>query len=497
MKKFTFVTVFIFFSLSGFCSWWDGGIARVMGLGEVGIVLPDETSVIDLYSEGFSSLLTGREPADIISLSPLYDRQTKYMYQKVIIPNYMKIPGLAIGLPDVNPGFLFFDITQDDAVMVQPLCNNSFVSSNYMNVEKNSDIAALKVDYAHSFENGLSAGVMAAYSAEYRTEKGRTYIITDPFFMQMYNMSSGGATVKYFDYSADVSYKLNEEMTVALSGGSDVPSGFIKSSPSNLIGPNAGVYILSQSPEYDGYFGSGNYHGAMADVNYNFSTTGHDLNIGVQYIKKGIVEALLSAGIIPDYHNEFKETTTVPGVYENMEESGRGFDVRLKCRYNICDWITAGILAEGNGVDYSYNYDDSGLISKGMDTEYNSDDAAGITCHIWNFTIPVEFFGHTQNGPGNKYAGIRGGVEYKVLDWLSLRLGGEWPGIYESFNGSGENCNYSVTGGCGVNFGSLQADFGILYSDAKYWDDDFMFPGSMETSETSETKISLGLTYKI
>jgi hypothetical protein len=475
-----------------------------MGLGEVGIVLPDETSVIDLYSEGFSSLLTEREPADIISFSPLYDRQTEYMYIKPIVPKYNKGQSLLIGLPDVYSNFLFFRITPDDAVMIQPQFTNNFASP-FVSIIENLDAAAMKVNYSHSFENGFSAGAKAAYSADYRTNKGWTYTLFDTANIPgpVYMMLSGSVTIKYFDYSVDVSYKLNEEMTVALSGGSDVPSGFTKNFPSNLSGMNSSTYIMSQSPEYDGYFGSGNYYGGdpnvyyySANVGYNFSTTGHNLNIGVQYIKKGVVEALFSAGIIPDYHNEFKETTTVPGVYENMEESGRGFNAQLKCRLNINDGLTAGIMAEGKGVDYSYNYDDSGFVNKGMDTEYNSDAAAGLTYQMGNFTIPAEFFGHTQNGPGNKYAGIRGGVEYKALDWLSLRLGGEWPGIYESFNDSGENYNYTFTGGAGVIFGSFHADFAILYSNSGYWSGDIAFPSSIQTTDTSVTKISLDLTYK-
>ncbi len=442
MKKRLLYLLFVFtLSSSLFSSSWDGGGVRMMALGNTSIAMPDSTSVIDLYSDGFASLLCYRDKADVVSLSGAYDQ----LYT-TFFGGYTS----GTGITDERGNYILHWFSPEDALMIHPFYLNVF-SVLFDGVESRNTGGA-RIEYSRVIGGGFSAGAMFKYLGAYETS-GATVYTSD-------YLTKHSDTIRDLEWLVDAGFKMDNGLAFAVSGGYTVPQAVAKRAPDMIEYTYATSNFLAFN-NY-GFSGSGISSGPTGDINYRFESSGVNINAGAQYIKKGEIEASISGGAVFGFNYDYR---TASDVFPSMDmyQKGTAYNASLKCRVFPAKDITAGFMAQGSGVDYTSDV----LLPA---TEYFADIAAGASYDAGFIRVPVEIFGHLQDGAWlyKRYAGIRGGAEWEVLPWLTVRAGGSWPGIQEYARDFHHNFIYELTAGLGINMGNLKADIGASHSERSY-----------------------------
>ena len=431
-----------------------------MGMGGVNIVMPGSGEVLDLFGEGFASLVVLREKGTVISLSPRMEYSTR---EEFGYSNYE----LKAGAWGKDGTYYYFWITPYDAFMVRP----SYTYSSYQHAGNSgnvgTDFAGGRLDYGHDFGNGITGGLMLEYQLSYmkwNNYSGLVLVPVDAYTITFEDVDEHKDTSKFAAYSIDLNYKLSDEALIAISCGSVMPVNLVK--PGMKNNEIYDMQYLTQFNLYDGYFGSGVISGDTISIDYNYETSGYNLNLGAQYIKKSSLELLASAGVILGYRKIFRTVSETAGASQQTTETGTGYNAALKCRMYLGDNVILGAMAKGNGVDYSYKFEpDIVPAREGVDTSFYSEFSAGAAFIAGDFKIPLELFGYAKNGPGifDKYGGIRGGAQWDAAEWLSLRVGGSWPFLTTPVDYWIVKGAFDITGGAGISVGNLQINLGILY----------------------------------
>jgi hypothetical protein len=498
LKRLVVLIVFICLASSGYCGWWDGGPARVQALGGVDIVLQDASNIVDLYSLGHTSMLVYREKANVAAMAAQSGCQQYDISQNDIINKWGVIPGFGViipldlqnksntvttGLLDPQSNYYIFWISPDDVLRVQPLYENVFTGkklnesglfeSEFRGSESVNQGSG-SLEYAHNFGNNMSAGAMFGYGVIYDTADGSGAPIMGK--SDVYDLTGFNETRYFMNYLLDFSIKLNPESVLALSAGSVLPRNLGKKFPlGSVLGNTHDIIDTFNGPDYDGTFGSGVitgvpefYAGKPVSIDSAIASSGYNLNLGYSYLKSSAMELAVNAGLILDYADSLKLQSDE--VYLDQSEAGIGYNASAKFRAFIGDNWTAGIMAQANAVDYKFSIKDDYGETTGMDTAYITDESAGLSYKAGSITIPVELFAHFMNGNYifNRYGGVRGGVEWNAVDWLSLRLGGSLPFVTEYVYPFTIKSAYQATGGIGLIFGAFKTDIGISYTVMNY-----------------------------
>ena len=489
MKKNILAVCLCFASSIIYCSWWEGGPARLLSLGNVGVVLPDRATVIDLYSAGFASGFVAREKACVISLSPGYQYERSTVGSRVL-------EAKNTGLIDEKGNLLVFWITPDDAICITPGYLNNYNLEKGIDYSSSLNMGALKIDYSRSFGGGLTAGLTVEYMGSYRSNVFNNVWTYDPGTMMSSTLNGEKETMHGMDLTLGVGMKFSDEITAAFSAGNSLPDS-IRANGQLLLPLNQSYSMYG----YDGFYGSGTSFGDPVITNYAFSSTGYNLNLGLAYSSKSNMEALLAADVVLDYNNTKKSSTNFTGMDTESHENGTVYNVDAMWRMHINDNFIVAAMAGGSGFDYNYGLKENSVtLTASAGTSYTSEAAAGLTYQYGPLKVPVEFYASFKDGYQlfDRYAGVRGGVEFTLFDMVALRLGGNLPLITETVRGYGVSYNYGVTGGIGVKFVGFQADCGISYYTNSSWREyDFGDPVVIYKSikHYSETRAVIGLTY--
>jgi hypothetical protein len=452
VKKILSAFLIVLFAAPVFSAWWDGGTVRMMSLGNISTALPDATSVVDLYSQGFSSFLAYRKWADVASTSGLYDKTGKNFFGS---ENNTAVTDFSDG----TGNYIMRWYSPYDAVVIQPEYLNAFIPSSaaFGGGADSWNSGGTSVQYAHLFGYGISGGAMVKYATEYETSEETIWVgMGTP-------LNTHKHTIRDYEFLVDAGYRVNDNLFFAVSGGKTVPPIYVKNPPNLLYNAFSGFDFLSF--DENGYSGSGVSTGGGHYIDYTFNTNGVNLNAGMQYIKEGSVEAVVSGGVIEGYRYDYNQLSDVIGS-GTMTQKGTAYNAAIKLRFFPARGLTAAFSATGSGLDYSW---DNGP----KHTSYISDITAGVCYQSWYFRVPVEIFGHVSDGYWlySRYAAIRGGIEWDAASWLTLRAGADWPGITEFVRDYSVDYIYEYTAGLGLNLGRLKADFGISYGRRDYSDD--------------------------
>jgi hypothetical protein len=201
------------------------------------------------------------------------------------------------------------------------------------------------------------------------------------------------------------------------------------------------------------------------DTKLAFDARGINLNAGVSYRIKGLLESLLTLGVVFDrsYTGAY---TYYSGVgYDSMK--GNEFDASLKCRYYAGENLIFALSASGMIYDYIYHngFPLMGVPDEGKKTDFQVLACTGVSYTDANFSVPLEFF--LSTGPFSKYepfdvqkyAGARLGFEYKLPENLALRAGCSWPFLLEKNRGI--TSIYDIEATLGVGYKNDVFDIGL------------------------------------
>jgi hypothetical protein len=460
MKKIFFIFSIFLFSFPAFCAWWDGGAARMASLGGIDIVLPDSTNVIDLYSQGYTSSLVFRERQNIISLAGETDF-IKQVEEGQYISHAFYFNSL-----DENSNYFIIWPDENSAVVFKPYYFNEYYNNGVgLPVGSSRNLAAGEVRYSRKFGDKISAGLMLRYSGSLENQDVMVGSL-DSHGNYIFSAVNEAIQGYKLDFMLDSSVKINDNMILAVSGGINKPQLTYKKS---LID-----YILYDYTEeaYRWYDGKSGVKNISYISNYSYYTRGTNFNIGLQCGAEKKFSALFSAGMTAGYEfNQDQETS--PGNHLIYNEKGIGVNAAVKCCAYVGNDMVLGISATGNMLDYAYKngFGYSYFIplpDSGRATYYDASFSLGAAYISGNFKVPVEIFGNFMNDYEydrlyHKYGGVRGGVEWDATDWLTLRLGGDWPGIREFERGVQTKSIYEITGGFGLNLGMVRANLGAGY----------------------------------
>ena len=462
-----FVICFTSMFAALFSSSWDGGDVRLMGAGNCVIVLPDSTNIADLFGAGFSSFLIGRDKKNVISLSGTRDIMNDSFFLR------SDVTGLDFSGEKSN--YMLFWFSPGDALMIQPQYLNIFTPASLSEGSYIDNGGGARVRYSHSFGGGLSLGGMVKFAAKYSVTNA-TIWAPDPFTGQK-------ETVRDFEFLLDAGLDLGNGFAFAVSAGQAVPLIYMKKPP-NVISNFFYIYDFFGGDD-QGYSVNGVAKGPSGNLVYKYEVEGININAGAQYIRPGVVEAVVSGGAVLGYGSKYSQAQTGSND-AGSDEKGTAYDASLKLRAFPASWLTAGFSAEGSGI--TFNWQDSPI-----QTKYTSDIAAGASYMGETVRVPVEFFAHFQDGTEllSRYGGIRGGVEWDALKWLTLRAGGSWPCIAEFVRDYSVKYLYELTAGFGLNFGGIKADCGVAYSARSQYESD---AGGWEYSNKL-TSIGLNIRY--
>jgi hypothetical protein len=437
---------------------WRGGQARRAGLGGVSVSLPDASSVIDLYGEGFASSLVLRKKISVISATWLampheYTQETPDAFSSL-----RDHPLALSGEGDGSSGITcFFD--NDSALQFKPYVmlnegeKNTEVTlpSDTAFVDSLENLYAADIIFSRRINEHFSGGA-SLRAAFYRDEAATArdaYIDFDSEKIRK--------TDKIFyskaEYSISATYSPDENASAALSFGTLKP----------LIPYYEPLITGMRNRGFDGAIGAfpalfGGYSctrlvtekiraslwESSSETSEKTGVSGYDISAGCGAHGPGAGVFTASAGLTLGITGNYVMTSsTVVDMYfstgsayfgsENYRKisSGLAHHFVFKGRYDL-GWATAAgkFSYYSSGADFFENAGPAVSVSSQV-----FDAIIGASFSPDRFIIPVEIFTQSyiqseKGGVDNRQAnfslftaGFRAGTEYEVSEGVMMRLG--------------------------------------------------------------------------
>jgi len=487
------ITSMYFFADFVYCSWWDGGPARMASLGNINIVLPDSSNIIDLFAAGFDSGMLLRN-GNVISFCPAAIYYNYVQNGDIGAQINEKFNSIYLQAENDRDNYIFLRLSSADAIAIYPEYENAFNGNSINNIVlvshssyawySSSNMPGIKINYAHSFNSIVSAGIDFEYLVSYDAVDDSSYpfmFIGNPPYIKSENETS-----RFFGFSADINIKLMDELSLAVSAGRQLPQ-------SDLFFLREDIFY-SDWADTHGFTGGGNCNGPELRLNNKFSSNWANINVAVDYEKNNVFEAVFSSGIMLGFGYNYTNTVVSPyyglniGQNYTQKMNGTGYEASLQYRF-YTGIMTFGFSATGELLDYLYIINYPSWYSwitmmpatriSGRDTNYNSDISTGASMQEGAFNIPVELFAHFNNGYWlfDRYGGIRGGIEWNVQNWLSLRVGIELPLLCEFVRNASAKYNYTLTAGLGIKHDNFIFNIGESCNYQEHlWNENFPLP---------------------
>jgi hypothetical protein len=437
---------------------WRGGEARRSALGGVSVSLPDASSMIDLYEEGFASSLVLRKKMNVISTTWLAIPH-EYTEETPGSSASLRDHPLALaGEGDGSAGITYF-FDNDSVMQFKPyvMLNEGEKSleqdlpPDSMSVDSLENLYAADVIFSRRITENFSGGASLRASF-YRDEAvtGRdayidydteTVNITDKILYSKAEFSISGTYSPDENVHAAVSFgtlkSLSPYYEPWITGMRNTGfTGAIRAYPVLFGGYGSNRFIRKKtvaslwesSAETEEKQGIAGY-----DINAACGARGQDGSVFT-------ASAGLTLGITGNYSVmsstvvDMYPSTGTPysggEEYKNIR-NGLAHHFIFKGRYDFGAATAAGMFSyHSAGADFSGNTGPAVSLSSQV-----FDAVIGASFSPDKFIIPVEIFMETliqseKGGPDNRQAnyalftaGLRGGAEYEVSEGILMRLG--------------------------------------------------------------------------
>lgn len=493
---------------------WRGGPARRSALGGISIAMPDASSVIDLYSEGFASSLVLRDKTALIGLSLSAIPHESFEKTGQSYKSLKDHPITFISEGDSSAGITYF-FDDDSAISVKPyiMLNEgakqmeSGPPSDSSGASFLENLYALDIVFSRRINDYFSGGA-SLRAAFYRDE-----VVTGRFAYVNYDSveidSSDKILYSKSEYSLSGTYSPDEKTMAAVSIGAlknlnpyyePWITGMKKA---GFEGAIAAYPVLFAGYSYTrtarNYTFASLWEGENK-INEKTNVSGFDVNAGCSVKGAGQSVFSISVGITAGIEGNYSgASSTVIDMYfstgtaysasENYKniKKGMAHHAIFKGRYDFGGLIAAGKFAYYSaGADFYLNKNTAaGVGSQAFDA------VAGVTFLPERFVIPLEIFtgalfqsekGYASGREANYSlftAGLRAGLEYKFSEGVLMRLGVDsaygGPSSYvktgslvnDAMLGTSSNPAYLQTGislGAGHYTGKLEINLNIRYS---------------------------------
>jgi hypothetical protein len=383
MKKAMIILFFILLPVLGFTetkSWWYGGAARMLSLGEVTTTLPDYSNVYDLYSYGFPTAMLWRDKESVEDLAPAYNIRNltgdKTWNDFGASNNFL---GFWLGDNDVivlKPGYHKEDSREEYAR--KPGGELTDYDNSLNNYSLNGDI-----QYMHKLaqDTGISVSLYSTNSSDissdnytdlpmaYTVNNDSDYSERDAGFNLCIDKHLGDIQLPYInnilprlDLALSAGYKVKNIYNTGYLFDGSVPSTStsLEKESDKLINANIGFVFTAPDKKADLVFNIAKSFVAGSSYYYNSGTS-------------------TSQGAVID------ETRV---------------DLNAKLDYYLTDFLLGSVRMQWMDPDYRI--------------------AAGLALVTNYVNIPVEYYKNDINGHVESYGG---GIEYDPFKVACLRLG--------------------------------------------------------------------------
>ncbi len=158
---------------AGKSNMYEGGVARMYAMGNPSISVPDITSIVDLYSEGFTSFYAFRDRRDFVNVEPSLSFPSGSSVQSGALAQYSKnsstVPALNF-LQESENGVTRW-LSPDGVLIIRPYFSMAPGSvktgdalGNTTQTNSSAYNYAFEAEYAHRIMPNLSAGISLGYA---------------------------------------------------------------------------------------------------------------------------------------------------------------------------------------------------------------------------------------------------------------------------------------------------------------------------------------------
>ena len=433
------------FGLMGGSYIWQGGQARIAGTGGQEIVLPDNTSVIDLYSDGFISGFTSRPQRDLAHSSPcLFFPSSRLVYDLPTNPTEQR-GGWNLLLNSVsehNNGLIYW-FDKDSVMILKPHTNyggEGFKESNDSSGITNEDSYSTTVlggfaEYARKI-GSVSAGALLGYS------------VFNVGFDDEDTPDKYGENFYKLEFLASVSAEFpvsSGKIGVAISGGRKAPMFPELVFKINELNPSFSQVAMMYNMYSSDSWSHSETASTITDSNVWTDMSWLDAGAGISAVFPDLFELAIKGGIRTgitghvsgqdrDTDISTGDVTITDATEFDRYSDGTAFNLNARARGYIGEFVVIGALVKLYSLGTNYR-----LFAAANPEEATMsifDVAGGVTLKLMDgiISIPIEPFMQRTNSVINdligfirtdtniEALGIRGGAEVN-LGALSFRAG--------------------------------------------------------------------------
>ena len=467
-----------------------GGTSRMQALGGLDIVMPDNSSIIDCASYGFTSARVFRPQKNYLDIT-LYGMMP---HEKTIIDNTnedgyeKKTYSGYINYDESDHGIVMW-LSENNLIIIRPYFGISLSKEEISDTTGITDRdEAFMIGYPGEFEfsqkitENISVGALAGY------------VRSDVSFEDKESPENVNETqTDKIEYYVSGTFRLLSglnEFAVSAGGGSKAPLN-----PRNNIIFDSLDLLPEHTAVLYNHYNIRNYtlnEGGVIRTEQNsyLSFAGNNFDAGVSYKYAGIFEAAAKAGFGTGIKAEKRSdiTTTVISTndsttnenepYNEIDNGAKSF-FGVSARF-ITDYIMLAARVKSRSADYEYFLsaadNDPLVVSQNI-----TDISGGVTLTLFdNVLLPVEPFMQTagravdSGGSITDYtisaAGIRGGVEFQTGKTSAIRFGADYTtggrmieGVSDPV-GTEANPAHNIVGlNAGFGAGSESAEFNLTF----------------------------------